>query len=280
MQNYPETIISQYNSSPTINQLIASFNGYIDPTANLEAFYDYMRNVKTAQGYGLDVWGRIVGVTRVLQVGNVTYLGASGPDGTSGDSMDVAPFYNDNGTTQNYALDDNSFRTLIYAKALYNICNGSTAAINNLLLELFGASGPCWVADNQNLTITYIFEFQLTPVQQSIVYQSNVLPRPSGVSVTYSQIYFTDVSGVLSLSTVPPYYPTASTGLAPGSIWDNAGTVSVVSGVTPSPSAAPVYYGVVIPSQLLSLGGGNLPLSNPGVGSKQLWNNGGVVSIA
>ncbi len=40
----------------------------IDPTADLNAFYDLVWNVATAQGWGLDVWGRIVGVTRNLNI--------------------------------------------------------------------------------------------------------------------------------------------------------------------------------------------------------------------
>src|SRR5579871_5512746 len=66
--DYLQTIISQYANSPILTQLIANFDQYIDPTKNLDAFFDLIWNVDTAQGYGLDVWGRIVGVTRVLQV--------------------------------------------------------------------------------------------------------------------------------------------------------------------------------------------------------------------
>ena len=32
------------------------------------------------------------------------------------------------------------------------------------------------------MTMTYTFEFALTPVEQAIVEQSGVLPRPTGVS--------------------------------------------------------------------------------------------------
>lgn len=280
MYNYQQTVISQYAASPTINQLITSFNGYIDPTANLDLFYNYMWNLATAQGYGLDVWGRIVGVTRVLQVGSITYLGASGPDGTSGDSMDVAPFYNDGVTTTNYLLSDDAFRILIYAKALFNICNGSTAGMNAVVMELFSAYGQAWVIDNGNLTMSYNFDFPLNPVSQAIVSQSGVLPRPAGVAVTYVTNTFTNVFGVLTLPSSAPYYPTSSTGLVAGSVWNSGGAVHVVSGITPNPSAPPVYFGVIGLSGLLSLGGGNLPLTNPGVGTKQLWNNGGVVNVA
>jgi hypothetical protein len=75
-------------------------------------------------------------------------------------------------------------------------------------------------------------------------------------------------------------YPTSATSLPAGSIWSNGALVTVVPGITPNPSAPPVFFGVVTAAALLALGGGNLPLTNPGAGSLQLWNSGGVVAVA
>lgn len=75
-------------------------------------------------------------------------------------------------------------------------------------------------------------------------------------------------------------WPTSSTGLPPGSVWSNAGVVTVVPGITPNPFAPPLVFGVVTSSYLLLIGGGDLPLSNPGVGSGILWNNAGIVNVA
>lgn len=91
--------------------------------------------------------------------------------------------------------------------------------------------------------------------------------------------YLTDVAGVLHVLSGASY-PTSATGLAAGAVWSNSGVVTVVSGITPNPAATPLYFGVVTAGNLQILGGGNLPLSNPGVGSGQLWNNSGVVNVA
>jgi hypothetical protein len=184
MQNVQQTIISQYANSPNLTALINYFNAEIDPSANIAAFLNNIWNVATATGYGLDVWGRIVGVSRVLQVGTLTYLGLSHGTSNSGDSLNVAPFYNaGTPTTSNYALTDPAFRTLIYAKALTNICNGSIPAINNVLMLLFGSSGVCYCTDGGNMTMTYHFTFVPMPVQLAIIAQSGALPKPAGVSV-------------------------------------------------------------------------------------------------
>ncbi len=68
MINVERTVISQYGQSPTIRALIDSMNDSIDPRADLDAFYRAYWNVDTATGPGLDIWGRIVGVRRLLRV--------------------------------------------------------------------------------------------------------------------------------------------------------------------------------------------------------------------
>lgn len=185
--NWLLTVISQYANSPRLLSMLQSFNDAMDQTYDFEQFYDLIWNVATAQGYGLDVWGRIVGVVRTLEVSAGKYVGFEeggttdydvfGPGGSS-------PFYSGQPGTTNYTLTDDAFRQLIYAKAAANICSGSVPAINAILMSLFGSSGRCYVTDNGDMTMTYTFDFALSPVQESIILQSGVLPKPVGVSAT------------------------------------------------------------------------------------------------
>jgi hypothetical protein len=89
---------------------------------------------------------------------------------------------------------------------------------------------------------------------------------------------FINDNGVLQL-TLPSGWPTSPVGLPAGAVWNNFLTVAVVPGVTPNPGASPVFFNVISSSGLLALGGGNLPLTNPGV-PNQLWNNAGLVCIS
>lgn len=185
--DYLETIQSEYANSPTINQLIASLNGYINPTQDFDEFFDAIWNIETAQGIGLDIWGRIVGVGRVLNIAAGNYFGFSGPSGPSGDPYNVSPFYSGQPTTSNYALSDDGFRTLILAKAASNITDGSIPSINAILLMLFPGRGNCYVVDNADMTMVYHFNFALTPVEAAIVSQSGVLPKPAGIFASVVQ---------------------------------------------------------------------------------------------
>jgi hypothetical protein len=188
MINYRDTIISQYSSSPSIGAVIDSFNQWIDPTVDLDDFYDKIWNLDTAEGYGLDIWGRIVGVGRVLQIAASKYFGFDEATNLSADPFNTSPFYTGQQINNNFILSDDGFKTLILAKALSNICDGSIPAINQVLLTLFPGRGNVYVANGRDMTMTYTFTFAPTPVESAIVSQSGVLPLPAGVSVTTVQI--------------------------------------------------------------------------------------------
>lgn len=190
------TVLSQYANSPTIMQLLSNYATYIDPAVNINAFYDMVWNVDTAVGYGLDVWGRIVGVSRVLQIASVEYFGFTSPvvGGPSGTPFNVGIFFHDVPATSNFTLLDGPYRGLILAKALFNICNGTIQAINQIMVDIFGADGPfpvtgnSYCTDGNDMTMTYTFGDTLTPLQLAIVEQSGVLPRPCGVASSVVQL--------------------------------------------------------------------------------------------
>jgi hypothetical protein len=187
--SFTDTIISQYQNSPTLYQLIENFYSYLNPTKNVDEFYDLVWNVDTAVGWGLDVWGRIVGVGRVVQVPTegLTYLGFSqSPEDPLITGFGQGPFYSaGSSATSNYTMDDDQYRLVILAKALANISDGATRGINQVLMSLFPGRGNCYVRDNLDMSLTYVFEFLLTPYEIATVVQSGVLPRPAGVSVGY-----------------------------------------------------------------------------------------------
>lgn len=187
MDNVDRTVVSQYNSSPTLTQLIEAANQWIDPAVDIDAFYDQLWNIDTAVGYGLDTWARIVGVGRVLAVAGTKYWGYNEATSVSADPYGQSPFYSGQKLTDNVILDDSGFRTLILAKALSNICDGSIAGINAVLLLLFPGRGNCYVTDGRDMTMTYRFAFQLTPLEITIAQASGILPKPAGVQATVVQ---------------------------------------------------------------------------------------------
>lgn len=179
------TVISQYANSPILTTLITNFAAYIDPTENLDAFFDDIWNIDTAQGFGLDVWGRILGVSRVISVPlNTVFFGFKEAGDPTLVGFGQGVFFLGEPLNDNFALADSAFRVLLLAKAFSNISDGSIASLNQLLLSLFPSRGNCYVTDGLDMTMTYTFAFGLTAVELAIVESSGALPRPTGVSVT------------------------------------------------------------------------------------------------
>ena len=91
-----------------------------------------------------------------------------------------------------------------------------------------------------------------------------------------------DVGGVVFLTLVAPGswdYQNDATGLAAGNVWSNAGAVCVVLPTSPNPAALPRFYGLISAQQLQAIGGGDLPVTDPGV-LGQLWNFAGQVCVS
>ena len=185
MQKVENTYLSQYANSDTLTALIETINDALDPSNSIDDFYNRLWNVNTAEGYGLDVWGRIVGVSRVIYVPSVisgNFFGfqeAGDPEAEFGQS----PFYN-GAVTQSYILSDDDFRLLIKVKACANKDDCSIPSLNLKLMVLFPGRGNAYVIDNNDMTMTLAFTFSLRPVEVTILEQTGVFPVPTGVSFT------------------------------------------------------------------------------------------------
>jgi len=196
MQNWSETLLSQYCDAPTITGLLDSFNSAVDPTGDIANFYLNIWDVYTAVGNGLDIWGAIVNVPRYLEIpSSPNYLGFEEaylvPYASTGPQpFGQAPFFTSVSSTDTYALSDTVYRQLILIKAAVNIGNLAVPQINALLQRFFGASiegspyGIVYVIDTLNQGFTYHFDFVPSAVQLAIVQNSGVFPRPAGVAVT------------------------------------------------------------------------------------------------
>lgn len=178
------TVISQYANSATILQLIANMGDYMRPDINFEAFYNFIWNVDTAQGFGLDIWGKIVGISRLLQItADSPVFGFENSD----TPPDWAPFNQGTFSTgdlssSTFILADSAYRILILAKALSNIVATTAPSLNRLLRNLFPGRGKAYVLDLGGMAMQFVFEFSLSPVEFAILTQSGALPHPAGVS--------------------------------------------------------------------------------------------------
>lgn len=193
MINVADTILTQYADSPKLKSLIYSFNQAVGIEDFIDNFYDMAWNIQTAQTYGLDVWGKIVVVSRQLTVTeNQIYFGfneatSDPPVVDDPQPFNQAPFYSGEVLTSTVTLTNDIYRKLIMLKAAANISDCTIPNLNKLLQYMFSEQGRCYVRVDGPMTMSYVFEFSLSTAELAIVQSSGALPAPAGVTVNIVQ---------------------------------------------------------------------------------------------
>ena len=183
-----EPVISQYAASPRITSLLVRKAALLDPGKDVMLWYDSMFNPRSAEGVGLDNWGRIVGIGRMLRILNTEFFGFSF-QGLN--PMDQAPFWNDADAEGQFPLSDEAYRFLIFYKAMANIGQANMASLNamlQLLIEEEHGPNACFVLETGPMEIKAVFLFELTAYEQSLLSSYGLLDRPAGVGFSWFQI--------------------------------------------------------------------------------------------
>lgn len=183
MADIMETVQSQYAASPTINKLIQGFGEVFDRRADLDAFYSKVFDIDTCDSYGLDVWGRIVGVKRdasMVTVVGVPYWGFDNKHNKDERGFNQVPFFH-GAEEKTFVLSDEAYRLYIKAKAITNISNGSLESLNYMLNMLLP---KCDV----RLTRVSAMHFRLvcsgdlTDFERTLLLSGSMPPIPTGVT--------------------------------------------------------------------------------------------------
>ena len=150
-------IFWQYNNAPAFNSIINAKQSWFN-TNQTKYWQDWVNNVlniTTANDYGLAIWGILLGIPRTYLVG--------------GNSM---------------SLSTDQYRAVILARLRLIKMRATVPEINSLLQFLFGKYGKAYVVDNHNMSMTYHFDFNLTPLQVAVLQNVTLLPRPAGVEIS------------------------------------------------------------------------------------------------
>ena len=186
MDNWRETILSQYDNSERLLALVAAMNAAIDPAADIAAFHAAVFDPETAFGWGLDVWGRIVAIPRTLEV-EATNIRPFGFAGSDLSNFGHGPFaYESKSNT--FVLQDNAYRLLIWMKAASNVTDGSLPDLNRIVHRLFSERGHIAVVHVGTMKIRYVIGFRLQPYERALLLRDDVPPKPAGVGYDLYQV--------------------------------------------------------------------------------------------
>lgn len=180
-----ETIQSQYSASPVILDLVRNFRFSVSPSMDAGLFHTKIFNVETAEGIGLDIWGRIVGIPRSLDVQREEYLGFYG---SRLDPFGQSPFWDGGNATGTYALEDGAYRRLIMWKALANISTADARALNRLINVLFDSPKPVYVLEIGIMAIRMVIEFEIEPYQRAILRTYGFFAKGAAVGMEWVEV--------------------------------------------------------------------------------------------
>jgi len=162
-----KTIASQYANSPTLVTLVDAFAQQVLPTANFANFLSYIWNLDTAQGFGLDILGRIVGLNRQV--------------------TDVPDIYGMPPVTDGlYTMTDDQYRRALTVQVLHNISNGSAKDINAQMRIMSNGRGNAFVQKVGTMSIKFKFYYAPMPYEYALVQTGKFLMAPTGVEFNNS----------------------------------------------------------------------------------------------
>jgi hypothetical protein len=189
------TVMKQYANSATLLDLLSRMDQWVDLAKFTDDFLLLVWDISTAQGFGLDIWGRILGRSRDITVpqapGDNFGFDVGMAPGSNWFPFNQAPFYNGGqGGEVSFPLADDYYRQLLLVKAAANIASCDCPSINHLMRAMFGNRGKCYVGYDPNnpMHIGYHFEFMPSEVEQAII-ESGLFPQPAGTTAQY--IYLT-----------------------------------------------------------------------------------------
>ncbi|HDL7751806.1 TPA: DUF2612 domain-containing protein [Yersinia enterocolitica] len=186
-----DTILTQYSASNRILSIIDTFNQAVSLSDFTDEFIEKVWDITTCETFGLDMWGKVVGVSRYIraEIDNDCFGFSEADDGGDYPSpFGDSPFYAGTQETETVRLSNEAYRTLILCKAFSNISIATIKDINRFLTMLFLDRGRAYCADYGDMRMGIICEFKLEPFEISILENHEVLPIPSGVLVNLRQI--------------------------------------------------------------------------------------------
>jgi hypothetical protein len=150
---YLNLITSEHSDKPKFKSMLTNVLDEIDIGVDIDGEFD----IDNAVGVQLDIIGEILGLSRVL-----TFQPSDG----------------------SALLNDDDYRSLLYAKIILNQWDGSMETLTDALLKL-DTSLYFIVKDNQDMSldVTAIGTDQL---KKELLSNGYVIPKPAGVRINYT----------------------------------------------------------------------------------------------
>lgn len=157
--NLIQNVLWQYEQADSLKSLIKQKEEWYNTNLNdfwLKIVDDFL-NINTATDWGLNLWGKILNVSRIINVNGVQ-------------------------TT----LSKELYRRLILGQMSLIRSNGTVPEINKYLNFIFKehtseTTNAAVVKDNFDMSVYYVLSFEPTDEELALIYSRTFFPTPAGV---------------------------------------------------------------------------------------------------
>lgn len=170
-----KVILWQYDDATKFKEMVASEQLFMD-NAVTKFWQDFNKdifNLSTCNTFGLELWGKLLGVAR--------------------------PTYTDHGTEVEY--NDEQYRLVLRARIYLLTFDGSGKALNQFFKMIF-PDYPVIITDNLDMSVDISFANEPPQEIKTVLNDSLFLPRPSGVQ--YNINWTVDYTKVLGFEGQTP----------------------------------------------------------------------------
>ena len=154
-------------------------------------WYDNVFNLLTANTFGLAVWSIILDIPlfiNQIDESGKPLFGFNAIDGSFPTYLNnYKNFENGNFTSQSSPihLTVEQQRLILRLRYYQLVSRGDVIETNRFLKELFADFGDVYMLDGLDMSIVYVFTFDLDPSVLVVLQNYDVLPRPAGVRIRY-----------------------------------------------------------------------------------------------
>lgn len=178
-------VLWQYNDATRLQSLLAQKQDWYvqNQTDFWQSWCRDVFDLRTANAFGLSVWGEILKESRETKV-----------EGTGADypAFGFGPFRRNfkhgnfrRADAGHIRLSTDQYRMLLQLRYFKLTSRGTVPEINAFLQRLFGDQGAVYVLDPLDMSFAvYVFTFEPASWQRFVLTDMDTLPRPAGVGVS------------------------------------------------------------------------------------------------
>lgn len=187
--NLLRALLWRHNSAPNLTALVQNKQDFYDENT-VDFWTDWYKDVfdlRTANEFGLGVWAIILGLS-------ITVNNEPQPFNTGWGFGEFRVNYfgaNFNNPTQDIPISTEDARVLLRLRYYQLTANATVLDLNAMIadvFESFAVGSPGHVIDNFDMTMEYIFNFSLPFSLEGLLVLLDALPRPAGVSLTFTDV--------------------------------------------------------------------------------------------